>query len=790
MKPFYSKLLFALFLMVLVVRGSASDNPGIITGKVIEHNTDYPVAFAHIALCEVGSQSVFKGITTDENGFFTLSSVPFNTYKLEVSYLGYQKTTLLVQIDQKHNPLNVGVVPLNAKSEKLDEVTITEERLKGTQEIDRTVYTINDKIQSVSQDGLDVLKHIPGVSVDFQENVTVEGSGNILYLVDGIARDKDFVAQLNPDNINKIEVISNPGVEYDADVSAVINIILKKRSTGGSGGFTITGGDPNKFTGKQTANIEYGNEHIRLFGSNWLHYQQYKAYTEKSIHDETGSVPHEVMQIGSGMAQWLRNNSSYGIDYFINEKNTLNLYGNYYHVSNRRNDFSLHSLEYQNQLPVNEFELLENSIRKGQGAYNSLFFRHDFDQSHQLTSQANYYYYTSTTNNKFEYDHMLLDANPTTLSSMRKESGDNIRNMIEWKNDYVRPIGNTKLKIGYWSYYQYIDNNFSVGATPATQFIFDEFRQEAYASLAGALGDFQYSGGLRTVFSKSTIDEVATNQYTEILPQVNLMYTIKKGQSVKLNGGRRIVRPNMNQLSPFQSQPDSLTINKGNPNLDPEIINRAELEYALNINSNYLAPKLFYEYSDNVIQQKSIRADNGTLITQPENIGKVLEYGLLFSASVNITKWLKVNGTTGIYNIVLTDSDEHKQEKVSGLLNTSTIISPWKERKINFSAIVQYQGPRLRYKSEITRDWLFLLAMDAALGDNFKISMYGNPMAQKYKYHASTYKDKDYRVYNEARVDVSYLFMAGITYKFNWGAKPKKLQRSTDYDSDGGGGLM
>lgn len=104
--------------------------------------------------------------------------------------------------------------------------------------------------------------------------------------------------------------------------------------------------------------------------------------------------------------------------------------------------------------------------------------------------------------------------------------------------------------------------------------------------------------------------------------------------------------------------------------------------------------------------------------------------------------------------------------------------------------MVQYHGPRIGYKTETTRDWLVLLGINGNISDNWKFNVYGNPVVQKYKYHAATYRDDYYKSYTEGRVDVSYLLMVGVSYKFKWGEEPRKLQRSTDFESDGKGGLM
>ncbi len=159
---------------------------------------------------------------------------------------------------------------------KLEEAVIVGQRLKGEEKIDRTVFTINDDVRKASTTALDALKHIPSVTVDFQNNVTLEGSSNIQFYVDGILRNKEYVAQIKPEQIDKVELITNPGVKYDADVSGVINILLKKEKRSGvSGSVKIPIPHPTKIVAEPSANIEYGNQKFRVYIGDQLHFERF-----------------------------------------------------------------------------------------------------------------------------------------------------------------------------------------------------------------------------------------------------------------------------------------------------------------------------------------------------------------------------------------------------------------------------------------------------------------------------------------------------------------------------------
>ncbi len=790
-KVFLIQILFVLSVLYNT-NSYASIEPGKIKGNIVEQNSNEPIAFANVALLNPETKTIVAGVISDDEGTFVLKNFGFNKYELQISFLGYQKCTIPVEVSEGNCPCDVGTIRLTPSAEKLDEILVQEERLKGKQEVDRTVYTVNEKIQKLSQNGTDVLKHIPGVSVDFQDNITLEGTGNILYLVNDIPRDQQFIAQLNPEDINKVEIITNPGVEFDADVDAVINIVLKKRPTGGRGDVNLTLGHPKKIASNHRANLEYGGEKFRIYLSDRLNYQSYKAFTKQETRvGEPGNQTY-LLQSGDGYASWTRNNLNYGLDIFINEKNSINYYGSSYIYQRLQDDIDEHGIQKYNNNLMAEYDLLTNMKSIGRGLYNSLYYKHDFEgKQHKFTSQFNYYRFNDDTDNDYDFSYSYLDSVlPEPYILNRFENIDNHREMIEWRNDYSLPIGNYIFKAGYWSYYQWYDNYFKDDTDLQRNFVFNELRQEAYVDGSGAFGKLRWNSGVRMVYSRNRIDQKATNTYTEWLPQLSLMYGIKNGQSLRFTARRRIARPGLNQMNPFETFTDSITINSGNPDLDPQLINRAELQYAINFKSNYIAPKAYFEYTTNSIQQSYSMNESGYTVLRPENVGERTEYGLSLTAAVNFFSWFRLNMFGRIYNVEVAGPHNYSESLWSASANGSAIFTPWKERNISFMAIAQYMGPRLGYKSETTRDIMFLVGVNAGIKDNFSVKAVFNPLSQKFKYGATERTGTNYYAYHEGRVDVSQLLMVTLSYNFKWGQEPKKLERSTEYESDGGNGLF
>ena len=376
-----------LFLCILIT-SAAAQGTGKIAGKLKDSQTNKPVDFASVVLYHLPDSAVVKGIYTDTAGYFQFNNVAFGKYCIKISFLGY-KSTKQDNIDLKAGEAiyNAGIISITEDSKTIEEVKITGERLKGKTEVDKTSYTVTEKAALAANSGLELLRQVPAVQVDFQNNISLEGSGNILILVDGKTRDKEYLAQLDPKSIEKVEVMTNPSVKYGPDVTGVINIVLKKGARKGVSG-RIEAEIPlsDKKFSNSSGNIEYGNGRVRVFASGWMHYEAFKdvdiTLYRKST-DQNGIT--EFNQNGHGPLNVLHGGVDYGADWFLNDKNTLSFYGNY-RIGN-----STFNIDYDKTLQVNGetasyFTSATTDKQFNPGQYYSLFYRKAFNKpSQELT---------------------------------------------------------------------------------------------------------------------------------------------------------------------------------------------------------------------------------------------------------------------------------------------------------------------------------------------------------------------------------------------------------------------
>ena len=162
--------------------------------------------------------------------------------------------------------ISVDTIYLAEITTSLKEVTVSAERIKGKEMVDRTVYAIPEVIAKSSTNGYDILKKIPQVNVDFQNNITLNGSSNFIIQVDGRQRDRDYLNKLLPSDIQSIEIISNPSGKYEGNIDGVINIILKKEARYGMNGNAGLNIKPfNKPTIQATGSLDYSMGKITFY---------------------------------------------------------------------------------------------------------------------------------------------------------------------------------------------------------------------------------------------------------------------------------------------------------------------------------------------------------------------------------------------------------------------------------------------------------------------------------------------------------------------------------------------
>lgn len=786
----------------MIALSAFSENPGTesesgsIAGVIVDDSSSTPVSFASVALMNASDSSMLTGIITDNDGRFQFSNLPYGKYTVKATFVGYKTIQIKdIEVTRQNKNVELNQIKLAEDVQKIDAAVVVGARLKGEERIDRTVFTLNDDVRKASTTALDALKHIPSVTVDFQNNVTLEGQSNIQFYVDGVLRNKEFVAQIKPDMIDKIELITNPGVKYDADVSGVINIVLKKEARSGvSGSIKIPIPHPTKVVADGAGNLEYGTAKVRFYVGDQLHFESFPG-VEKTITtiDDVNGSSYLYSKTGKGRNSWKNNYMNYGFDWFLNDRSSLNFLGEWRSWNGVGKNYHSDSKVYlDNQL--SEYLKTDRDGEDGSdNFYFSLYYQRKFaKEGNDFKAEVYYNRQNGTTRNIYEEFYIDPVDQVTELDVInRSELTKNLRQNGEIKLDLNFMIKNIRNEVGVRSYAAMMNNDFITGFVQddlddqnLEEFDYDETRQTAYYNISGKVKKFSWQTGIRGEYSSIEINTNTHVDYAVFLPQVSLSQSLGKEQNLKFTYRKQISRPSIGSLNPFDAWTDSMHVRRGNPNLDPSIENRLELTYTRNFKSNYLSPKIYYRYTSNGIQDNTIVTDEGvTLITQ-ENIGRNWEYGVSLNGAFQVMKRWRFNGGLTLYKQVIKTDEAtagHSQEDIASYrFNVSNIITLPKDYTVFMFA--NYGSPNISYQRKFSREFLMLVGGEKKFSEKLSMDVMYNPFIKYFTYRKIETSTPGYNETWEGEVNVEQLFCFSITYNFNHGKKINKINRAVEYE--------
>jgi hypothetical protein len=586
------------------------------------------VAFANVALYTVPENKLVKVETTDDSGLFKMDGIADGTYNLVVTYLGAPDLRM-EGIKAVNGVLDLGVLKMAPAAVELAEATVTATRALVEIKPDRTVFNVQGTINAVGDNGLDLLRKAPGVTVDNNDNINVLGRAGVLVYVDGkrlpLAGEdlSNYLRSLTAEQIDRIDIITNPGAKYEAEGNAgILDIRLKKNENEGANGTvstTVSQGRYSQYNANFTGN--YRNRSLNAFGTLGYGYRQFYNNIEFQSF-QNGLFLDEKTAFNN-----TRTNPNYrfGTDFFLGDKHTIGFL-----VSGRQNNGDVYSYNNIDIYTVaNSLETPDSLLRaetfgtgdRDQQTYN-LNYRFDAGKGKSLNIDLDYGSFRNK--NLRDQPNSYLSPDGSEVLSISNNYFDTPTDIdiATAKLDYEQPLagGNfsTGLKfsqVGTKNTFLFYDvdgaNVRTLNDTRSNQFDYDENVYAAYLNYAGKISEkLNFSAGLRaevtdatgvlTPFRSDLTEPPVELNYLSFFPSAGLTYAInqQKGNTLSLNYGRRINRPDYNVLNPFRNQISQLSYEKGNPFLSPEIVDNIELGYTLAYRYNF---KLGYSRTSNQI---------------------------------------------------------------------------------------------------------------------------------------------------------------------------------------------
>jgi len=680
-----------------------------ISGSILDEKNQ-PISYASVFILN-DANAIIKGKTSLENGSFNFENLEQNTYTLKVSYIGYDPFSQTFQLSS--NKI-FSAIKLKENAQILDEVTITSTKPTLKKEADRLVFNVANTALSEGN-LLELLRSTPGVLI-IGDEIEVKNSSPTVYINDRkVNLSATEITQLlenSPANtIQKVEVITNPPANYDADSGMVLNIVMTRNLIAGyrgnvfsnytQGVFPRYNAGINQFykTKKINVNLNYSftKSKINKENDNSITYLNQKWQTNNNRN--TRSNTHNV---------------NLNLDYFIDDSNTLRFSSNallvpYY-------DYSINGNTFVTSL-LNEplFKLNANN-QSDDDKYNlglDLDFIHQFKNKGKLEFNVHFTDYSYQRDQNVNSQYLFVDAN-NNFSTAFTTNNNQETNIASSQLDYTLPLDNSSSfafglkasKIKTNSDIAQFDINQNSGAlefnaTNSNAYNYNESIYAVYTSYNTSWNKWSFSGGLRleqtNVEGLSVSDhEENIQDYLELFPTLNLSYQMSTNAAIYTNYKRSISRPSYQLLNPFNFFLNDNTVVTGNPFLVPEINNKLLLGTTL---YDILAVEVFYSANTNVIYEIPIQDNNTNIIAfTPKNINTSNEYGLDIEFYKNITgRWFlyAANRIANIEERLIIDSANINQSQWYNFSLISTDYSFLEDNSLSANLSLTYIGKNL-----------------------------------------------------------------------------------------------
>jgi len=624
-----------------------------------------PVPFANVALYSASDSSLAKVEISDEMGIFLINTVSPGKYYLVATHVGAAdlvKNDIFLEAGRQ---TDLGVLSFVSTVIDLQAATITASRAIVEIKPDRTVFNVEGTINSSGSDALSLLRKAPSVVVDNNDNINVLGRSGVAVYVDGKplplgGQDlSNYLQNLPAEQIDRIDIITNPGAKYEAEGNAgIIDIRLKKNKNYGANG-TISAnynrGRYSRQTASATAN--YRNKVLNVFGNVGL--GDGRGFTDMLfLSRQNGLVLDETF---NGRIHWQFANYRAGADFFLGKNHTLGILvdgGQRLMDRNNHDRIAISSQSAPAQIDSILIAQTTGNDTRGQNTYN-LNYRFDNGKGQTLNLDLDYGAYRNESE-RFQPNRYFDQSEQTILSeNINRFRTPSDIDIYTAKADYETDLWKGKLALGSKLSRVVSKNSFLVFDVLNGSDIRDDFSSNlfdytenvyaGYISFSRNLGEkWGFSAGLRAeqtdaegnlqAFRPELQEPPVDLDYLNWFPSAGLTWQAAPNHAFALNYGRRINRPDYQVLNPFRNQLSELSFEKGNPFLRPEIVNNLELGYSLAHRYNF---KVAYSLTTDQITRLIGPDENDPRagFMSWENLATQAVYSANISAPVQIAKW-------------------------------------------------------------------------------------------------------------------------------------------------------
>jgi hypothetical protein len=658
---------FLFWLLLTAFFGQAQN--GTLRGRLLDEKGK-AVSFANVALLRSADSSLAVAVISDSAGIFALQPPAAGRYLLHFTAIGFSPIrTAVMEVTDADKDL--GNFTLKTDSKTLNDISITTLRPTITQLADRMVVSVQGTAMAAGNTAYAVLSRAPGVFIDAEGNIQLNGRSGVLVMIDGkqtflSARDlRTMLEGMSAENLKNIEIITNPSAKYDAEgTSGILNINLKKNTQQGINGSVYSsynynfhrqhgasaGGNINHKSGRWNsfANVDFSR---RVGGR--------EATFTRIFYGANKTTYFDQVAVGNFMVQGPPS-VRLGTDYSLNDQHSVGAMV-YFTTNTARQEFLTETLIGNKPKQPAQFIDADNFSRNTNTNYTTnLHYTGKFDTlGTQLTTDLDYVKITNRGSSDLNNYFTDLGSGVKTTDLLFNNT-PNGYDIYSARLDFTLPLNKAhKLELGGRASRIVSDNDFRfyfangplvLDPLRTNHFRYDEKIYAAYANWNGKLSEkISVQTGLRMENTASlgnslTTRKVTPRNYTNLFPSVFLQQKVSNNYGINYSYSRRLTRPNYGSLNPFRAYRDPYTWYEGNTQLRPQYTHSLSLTQVFkkvyNLTFNY------QRNTDVMAEIPILLVEDTTTIYTTGNVDDGYNIGATAIAPLKICKWWDTQNTT------------------------------------------------------------------------------------------------------------------------------------------------
>lgn len=712
----YKSILFLLFSFITFSLFASIPEPADsgLRGKVVDRSTSKGLEYATVMVYNQSDSSFVAGSITGPNGEFDIKVKP-GTYYIKVQFLAYGTITLSdVQIQRTTQLRDLGSLILSPDDALLKEVEVVAERSSVEMSLDKRVFNIGRDISTKASNAVEVLENIPSVTVDIDGNVSLRGDEGVRILIDGKMSgmagisNRNALRAISADMIERIEVITNPSVRYEAEGSSgIINIVLKKdRRRGYNGSIDLNAGYP--WQAGLGLNANYRMNKLNLFANYNIGRNENRG--GGTVYREIFSSGLITDQEAERIRRSFNNTLRLGAEYAFNPKTSLSGSIMYRH-STGNNPSTVTYNDFRDGSLFQTSQRREEQSEKDPTIEYALDLRRQFNRKDQLLTASFRYTDNTEEENSSILESVLFSTSlPYPDDILQRMRTNQTNNSAQAQVDYFQPLRDKeKFETGLRYQNRHITNDYKVEQRDddgtftelegfSNIFKYNEDILAAYVLYGRDKGKYTYQLGTRSEYSKIGTKLLETNEennqsYLDFFPSGHFTYKFDPKNNLQFSYSRRIRRPGFWQLNPFRTITDNRFIMSGNPGLRPVYTNSFEVGYLRFFKQGNMNFNTYYRQSNDVFMRVERVDSTGIAYARPENFASRDDLGVEIIGMANPYKWLNLNGSLNFFRSVTQGELYNKSYNVEDFSWTGRLMARANLKKgLDAQLALNYQG--------------------------------------------------------------------------------------------------